>query len=129
MKNLTCISCPVGCSLSVEEGAVGADGFPELTITGNRCPRGVVYAREEVRAPKRTVTATCEIEDNSGKRGPYAPRRAPVKTSAPCPRERINELLAEVYKLKVTLPVKAGSRLIKDWKGLGIDIVAVRNIE
>jgi CxxC motif-containing protein len=126
MRNLTCIVCPIGCSLSIEEGEPGSDGFPLLTITGNRCPRGAVYAQEEVRAPKRVVTATCAIAEGPGL--PAGPRRLPVKTAGPCPREQINALLADIYRTKVRLPVKAGDKILPDWGGLGIDVVAVRGL-
>ena len=146
MRELTCIVCPIGCSLLVEEGSekgsVPANGsVPEdgsvpalaLIITGNRCSRGAAYAQEEIRAPKRVVTATCGINEVTDEAGPprslTAPRRLPVKTSTPCPKEKINELLADIYRCKVNLPVKAGERLISDWKGSGIDVVAVRSLE
>jgi CxxC motif-containing protein len=126
MRNLTCIVCPIGCSLAVEEGEAGSDGFPQLAVTGNRCPRGAVYAREEIRAPKRVVTATCAVAGGPGAAG--GPRRLPVKTAAPCPRERIDALLAEIYRTRVSLPVKAGDTILANWGGLGIDVVAVRNL-
>jgi CxxC motif-containing protein len=132
MKNLTCIVCPIGCSLTAEEGAPGADGFPELKVTGNRCPRGAVYAQDEVRAPKRVVTASCGIKraisNGSGAPSLTAPQRVPVKTSAPCPREKINELLKDIYHTQVTLPVKAGDKIITAWKDSGIDVIAVRSM-
>ncbi|GHV69841.1 molybdopterin oxidoreductase [Spirochaetia bacterium] len=131
MKELTCIVCPIGCSLNVEEGAPGADGFASLTISGNRCPRGAAYAREEIRSPRRVVTATCAIAEESiaGSHSAINTRRIPVKTSAPCPREKIDELLKEVYHTKVKLPVNSGDKIIADWQGSGIDIVAVRAVE
>ena len=126
MRELTCIVCPIGCPLLVEESS-----SPGLTITGNRCPRGLAYAREEIHAPKRVVTATCGIDlsGNGASRSLTAPRRLPVKTSAPCPKEKINELLVDIYALKVNLPVKTGQKLISDWKGSGIDVVASRTLE
>ncbi|MDR0301549.1 MAG: DUF1667 domain-containing protein [Treponema sp.] len=121
MQNLTCIVCPIGCSLEVKEDS----GLPEnLSITGNRCPRGAVYAREEIRSPKRTVTATCQLDKEAA-----GARRIPVKTALPCPREKINSLLDDIYKLKVSLPVKAGDVLIADWNGEGIDVVATRSLD
>jgi CxxC motif-containing protein len=102
-----------------------------LAITGNRCNRGAAYAEEEIRAPKRVVTATCGIAfkpEEPGSGGLTAPRRIPVKSSVPCPKEKILELLEDIYSLKPSLPVKAGDRLIKDWKGSGIDVVAVRSL-
>ena len=122
MRKLTCIVCPIGCSLEAEGGA-------DLTITGNRCKRGIAYAQEELRAPKRVVTATCGITFSpDSARSLTAPRRVPVKTSAPCPKERIDELLRDIYSLKPGLPIKAGERLIADWQGLGIDVVALRSM-
>ena len=130
MRELTCIVCPIGCSLTVEEGAV-VQGQPSLTITGNRCNRGPVYAKEEILSPKRVVTATCGFTapENDPARSLTAPRRIPVKSSMPCPREKIKELLEEIYRLRPGLPVKAGDKLITNWKGTGIDVVAVRNLE
>jgi CxxC motif-containing protein len=118
MRSLTCIVCPIGCSLDVEENSSEPGN---LSVTGNRCPRGADYAREEIRAPKRVVTATCRIEGEAG-----SVRRVPVKTSSPCPRERIPALLDDIYKTTVSLPVKAGDVLIAGWKGEGIDVVATR---
>jgi len=122
MRKLTCIVCPIGCSLEVEEDASAPED--NLSVTGNRCPRGAVYAREEIRAPKRIVTATCKIEGDAE----HSVRRVPVKTVSPCPREKISALLDDIYKLKITLPVKAGDILIADWKGEGIDVAATRTI-
>ena len=38
MKELTCIVCPRGCRLSIDE---------KLNVTGNFCPRGANYAKDE----------------------------------------------------------------------------------
>lgn len=128
---LTCIVCPVGCPLVVEESAA-SDGNASraLKVTGNRCPRGAVYAQEEISSPKRTVTATCVavIGNDAARHSPYAPRRVPVKTSVPCPKENIQELLHDIYAQEVTLPVKHGDIVISNWHGLGIDLVATRSI-
>jgi len=120
MRNLTCIVCPIGCSLDVEEDANSKDS---LSVTGNRCPRGEVYALEEIRAPKRIVTATCRIEGDT-----RSVRRAPVKTASPCPREKIPALLDDIYKIAVSLPVKAGDVVLAGWRGEEIDVVATRTI-
>ena len=120
MRNLTCIVCPIGCSMDVEDDAAAQDG---LSVMGNNCPRGAVYAREEVRAPKRVVTATCGIEGYAG-----AVKRLPVKTSTPCPREKIPALLDDIYKATVSLPIKSGDVIIAGWEGSQIDVVATRTI-
>ena len=122
MKELTCIVCPIGCSLTVDEGSVAADSPASLTVTGNRCPRGTVYAQEEICFPKRVVTATCALAGE----GLHALRRIPVKTSVPCPKEKIPELLHDIYETKIKIPVKAGDVAIAGWQGEGIDVVATR---
>ena len=52
-KNLICIGCPMGCPLTVkmEHGEV-------VSVTGNTCKRGDIYARKEVTNPTRIVTST-----------------------------------------------------------------------
>ncbi|MFZ4696044.1 MAG: DUF1667 domain-containing protein [Verrucomicrobiia bacterium] len=128
-QELTCITCPIGCRLVVDlmPGEAVADGSGGLAVSGNRCTRGAVYAREELLAPKRTVTATCRVLTASGSRGGVtAVRRIPCRTSAPFPRERVNELLAAIYALELPLPVKSGQVIIPDAFGLGIDVVATR---
>jgi CxxC motif-containing protein len=128
MKDLTCIVCPVGCLLSVEENG------GELYVTGNKCARGVTYAQEEVRAPKRIVTATCQIlypADTlceAEKLNAGSVRRVPVKTVTPCLRKNIPALLEDIYLLKISLPVKTGDVVIADWNGEGIDVVATRTV-
>jgi CxxC motif-containing protein len=122
MRNLTCIVCPIGCSLNVEEDANSPEN---LSVKGNRCPRGEVYAREEIRAPKRVVTATCRIEGEAE----YSVRRIPVKTSSPCPREKIPALLRDIYETAVSLPIKAGDVVLAGWNGGEIDVVATRTFD
>jgi len=131
MKELTCIVCPVGCTLLVKGESDGA----VLDITGNRCRRGAVYAEEEIRSPKRVVTATCAIDGTScGAAEPdslNSLNRVPVKTSVPCPKEKINLLLADIYRVKIKLPVKTGDVVIANWDRQscgGIDVVVTRSI-
>ena len=123
MREITCIVCPVGCSLAVDDAAQSVEDSA-LSITGNHCPRGVVYAQEEIRSPKRVVTATCAIVGDQ----PHVVHRVPVKTSAPCPKEKISDLLTDIYGIKVTLPVHVGGVILANWKGSGIDVVATRSV-
>lgn len=121
MKELTCIVCPVGCSLAVDDDT--------LAISGNLCARGAVYAKEEITSPRRVVTATCAANIESSPGGKHEPlRRIPVKTSVPCPREKIKALLADIYRTSAELPVSTGDVIIADWEGSGIDVVATRSI-
>ncbi|WP_461256504.1 DUF1667 domain-containing protein [Treponema sp. R80B11-R83G3] len=121
MRSFTCIVCPMGCSLEVDDSG----GEDALSVTGNKCNRGAEYALEEIRAPKRIVTATCAI---NGQARVSSVRRVPVKTAIPCPKEKIPAILQDIYKVKITLPVKVGDIVIADWNGSKIDIIATRTL-
>ena len=49
--NLTCIMCPLGCSL------VATKDGDEIKVTGNNCQRGEIFAKEELTCPMRIVTS------------------------------------------------------------------------
>jgi CxxC motif-containing protein len=113
-KELTCISCPIGCSLVAETQADGS-----ISVTGNQCSRGAEYAHDELVDPRRVVTATCRTDSM---RHP----RLPVRTREPCPREKIAEVLERIYGLSVRVPVTQGDLLAElD----GVQIVATRTLE
>nr|MCR5492023.1 DUF1667 domain-containing protein [Bacilli bacterium] len=50
---LTCIICPRGCHLKVDD---------EMNVTGNSCPRGAAYAKQELTNPTRTITSTVKCD-------------------------------------------------------------------
>ena len=80
MTELICITCPKGCHLRVDE----EKGF---AVTGNSCPRGAEYGRNELQHPVRTVTSTVRIQ------GADLPR-LPVKTDRPLAKEKIFDCMA-----------------------------------
>ena len=49
---ITCINCPMGCRMEVtlEDGAV-------VSVKGNTCKRGDLYAHQECTQPLRMITA------------------------------------------------------------------------
>lgn len=55
MTELTCICCPMGCTITVEKKD------EEFIVSGNGCPRGKKYAVEELTAPTRTVTSSVKV--------------------------------------------------------------------
>jgi CxxC motif-containing protein len=126
MRSLTCIVCPIGCALTVDEDADGV-----LAVRGNKCKRGSAYAQEEIRTPKRVVTATCKVfqskEESKALFGTH--RRVPVKSNVPCPKEKIDDLLKDIYNTTVKLPVKSGDVIISNWNGCGLDVIAIRSMQ
>ncbi len=114
-RNLTCIVCPMGCKLNISKDEQG-----KLTVTGNSCIRGEKYGIEEITDPRRTVTATCPIRDSSS--------RCPVKTERPVPKLLIDEILNEIYRTEVELPVPIGKTIIENCMGTGIKVIATSSI-
>ena len=112
MKELICITCPRGCHLQVDDN---------FNVTGNFCPRGVIYAKAELTHPVRMVTSTVTIKSE-------IESRLPVKTKDPIPKELIFNVMKEISKTVVKAPIKIGDVIIKNVLGSGVDIVATKNI-
>ena len=115
-KTLTCIGCPMGCQIEVELDAAG--NF--LSSKGWSCNIGKRYAKEEVTAPVRTVTALIDVTDR--------PEPLSVKTAAPVPKDSIFECLKEMRTLKMNAPVHIGDVVTDNIAGTGIAVVATKNI-
>ena len=116
-KEITCISCPIGCPLIASESGNGV-----IEVTGNKCKRGELYGREELLAPKRVVTATVGIRK-------AALNRLPVKTDGPIPRELIPRLLSRLYTMELSPPICIGDMVIDNFGESGIGVVATRSCE
>lgn len=114
MRNITCIICPRGCGLTVEEGNDG------LKVQGNICPRGEKYAIEECIHPTRTVTSFIRVDNRHD-------TMVSVKTSAPIPKEKMFEAMKMIRSTKATAPIAIGDVLIADV--FGADIIATKNID
>jgi CxxC motif-containing protein len=114
-KSLICLSCPVGCRLEAVP-----DGKNDWEVSGNQCPRGVVYARNELTDPRRIVTAVVRSDSELL---PFIP----VRTDRPLPRRMAARLLNELYRMQIKTPVKCGEVLIKDFDQTGVNIVFSSN--
>jgi len=113
---LTCISCPVGCQITVR-----MNGDEILEITGNSCPRGEAYARQEVTTPVRTIATSVKVK------GGTLPLVS-VKTDKPIPKSLIPQLMELVKSLSVTAPVTIGQVLARDVLGTGANLIATRAV-
>lgn len=114
MKRLICIECPKGCALSVDL----ADGKVKH-VRGAGCPKGIAYAAAEIESPTRILTSTVRADDLSIS-------LIPARTNKPIPRKDIPRAMAEIHRLKITRPVKAGDALVDDFLGLGVRLIATR---
>lgn len=115
-KELNCINCPMGCLLTVtlEDGAI-------TQVTGNTCPRGEKYAHQELTDPRRMLTSTVKVAGG-------ALPLLPVVSADTLPKGKILECAAALRAVTVTAPVKAGAVVAENILGLGVDIVASRDM-
>ncbi|MEA5003139.1 MAG: DUF1667 domain-containing protein [Christensenella sp.] len=110
MKEFTCIVCPKGCRIVVDDTG----------IRGAGCERGVEYVTKEMRTPVRMATSTVRLTGSS------LPR-LPVKTSAPIEKRMLMRAVKLLNDVTVTAPVKCGDVVLKDILGTGIDFVATKS--
>lgn len=115
-RNLTCIGCPMGCALTVE-----MENGEVVSVTGNTCKRGDVYARKEVTAPTRIVTSIVRV--NGGEIA-----MVPCKTATDIPKEKIFDIMKEINRVQVSAPVMIGDVLLENVAGTGVSVVATKNV-
>lgn len=116
MREMICICCPMGCRLTVDDSDLN-----NIKVSGNTCPRGEKYGKEEVICPKRMVTSVVRTEG-----GDVA--MVSVKTSEPIEKSRIFDALKTLRGVVVKAPVKIGDVVVKDVLGTGADFIATKNI-
>ena len=114
MKELVCIVCPKGCRLHVDD----ENGF---TVTGNSCPRGAEYGKNEIQNPTRVLTSTVRITG-----GAY--RRCPVKTDRAVPKAKLMDIMKELNHVEVASPVSIGQVVLTDAAGTGVNVVVTKSL-
>ena len=114
---LTCICCPMGCTVRLE-----LEGERIISVTGNSCRRGDEYARQECTSPVRVITASVPVENGSL-------ARVSVKTAAPVPKGRIFDVMDAIRTITAQAPVRIGDVLCANIAGTGVNLVATRNAE
>ena len=114
MKELVCIVCPKGCRLHVDD----ENGY---TVTGNSCPRGAEYGKNEIQNPTRVLTSTVRL---SG--GAY--RRCPVKTEKAVPKAKLLDIMKELNRVEAASPVSIGQVVLTDAAGTGVNVVVTKSL-
>lgn len=105
-KELTCIICPMGCTLKIEvrEGEL-------ISLCGNACPRGKRYGEEEVLHPKRTLCTTMRCENGE---------LVSVKTDKAIAKEHLFDAMKCINASIAPLPLDIGDVILKDVYGANI---------
>ncbi|MDO4940716.1 MAG: DUF1667 domain-containing protein [Erysipelotrichaceae bacterium] len=111
MKELTCIICPNGCQLVIDDN---------LNVTGNMCNRGSEFAKQELSNPQRSVTTTCKttFKDNPV---------VPVKTNGTVNKDLVKDIVKEVNKVTIDKHLNIGDVVIKNVLNTDVDIIICTN--
>lgn len=99
-KCLTCIECPMGCEIEVE-----LENGKVLSVSGNNCPRGKLYAEAEVVCPKRVITSTVRAENGE---------MIPVKTDKPVRKNAMFDVMKKINSITCSVPVALGDVLVEN---------------
>jgi len=115
---LVCISCPVGCLLTVQ-----VDGT-EIAVEGNKCRLGITYAAKEVTDPRRMITTSVKVYNDDA----TAYQLLSVKTDKDIPKPQMMTCVKAIKAVKVQGEFSVGDVVIKNVLDLDVDIVATRDI-
>jgi CxxC motif-containing protein len=93
----------------------------EVLVSGNACPKGDAYGRQEAVNPMRSLTTT--VATDSAER-----RRLPVHTLGEIPLSRLRDAMAELDSVVAHAPLRCGQLVAPNLLGLGVDVVASEDL-
>ena len=116
-KQIICTVCPRGCHMTV----VG-ENDKVISVENYSCPRGLEYAKTEFVAPVRILTTLVKIDGRENE-------LLPVRSNKPVLMAKIPQIMQEIKKAVVSLPVKRYDVIISNVCDTGVDIVATKDVE
>ena len=119
-KTMTCITCPIGCEMTVE-----FDGKKFISVSNNDCNKGEKYATDEIENPRRTVTSTVIISNAANT---AVTKYLPIKTSSPIAKDKMYEAMKIINGMKAVAPIKVGDILYENFTEDGINIIACKDV-
>ncbi|MBI9106408.1 MAG: DUF1667 domain-containing protein [Spirochaetales bacterium] len=114
-SELICITCPMGCRLSIS-------GRPdEPIVEGNKCKRGIAYAKDELTNPIRMICSTVKISGGIH-------TIVPVKTDRAIPEKYKFQIMKLINGVEVQSPVEMGDVVLENVFDTGVNVVVTRNM-
>lgn len=118
-----CTTCPSECLLTVKVVRDANGAVVEVrSVTGNSCPRGDKFARQELTCPMRVLTTTVAV--SSGDEA-----LLPVRTAEAIPLALHTQAMDLIRGLVVNAPIRIGDVVLEDLLGTSIDLVASMDID
>ena len=112
-----CLRCPRGCEIHTVLG----DNDEVMSQSGNKCKLGIEYVTQEINDPRRVLPTSVRV---TGGTMPLVSAWTPH----PMPKALLLELAADTRRMTVPAPVHVGDILIDDWRGMGVQLVASREV-
>lgn len=119
----SCTTCPSECLLIVEverdaNGAVAA----VRSVTGNSCPRGDKFARQELTCPMRVLTTTVAVSGGDE-------ALLPVRTADAIPLALHAQAMNLIRGLVLNAPIRMGDVVLHNLLDTGTDLIASMDID
>jgi len=116
MKELVCIVCPNSCLLKIEE----KDG--EIIVKGAKCKKGAEFAKEELTAPKRSLSSTIKSV--------FACLPVvPVRTEGEVLKKDIAAVMKAINTAVIDKPYSVGEPIITNVAGTGTNVICTVEIK
>ena len=100
-REMVCIICPRGCTITAD---VQGD---TVCVSGNSCPKGADYAKNECICPVRIVTATVRVVNRLD-------TMVSVKTETPVPKTEMADVMKALRMVTAKAPLLVGDVLLQD---------------
>ena len=109
MMQFVCVVCPEGCDLSVD---IYGDS-PK--VTGNKCDRGIAFARQEVYDPQRVLTTTVKLSSGG---------LLPVRSRGTVKKDELRMLVETLKSTTADPPIEIGQLILSFVGEASVDIIA-----
>lgn len=118
-----CTTCPSECLLTVEVERDADGAVVEVrSVTGNSCPRGDKFARQELTCPMRVLTTTVAVSGGDE-------ALLPVRTAEAIPLALHAQAMDLIRSLVVDAPVRMGDVILPNLLDTDINLVASMDID
>ena len=120
---LNCTTCPSECLLTVEVERDADGAVVEVrSVTGNNCPRGDKFARQELTCPMRVLTTTVAVSGGDE-------TLLPVRTAEAIPLKLHAQAMDLIRGLVINAPIHMGDVVLPNLLDTGTDLIASMDID
>ena len=118
-----CTTCPSECLLTVEVERDSNGAVVEVrSVTGNSCPRGDKFARQELTCPVRVLTTTVAVSGGDE-------ALLPVRTAEAIPLALHAQAMDLIRGLLVDAPIHMGDIILPNLLDTNINLIASMDID